>query len=109
MLSSTAKCRFHAANGNYCVTLAMLHTQPVHTWGYQKRNFKVKRWLEESKTISCRQCLENEILFGVENLPYVAHEVTMPLSSKIIRYFHFLLRMRGCSLQNCIWGCGKIA
>ena len=28
---------FTPHNGNYCVTL--LATQPIHTWGWQKRNF----------------------------------------------------------------------
>lgn len=63
---------FTPHNGNYCVTL--LATQPIHTWGWQKRNFKIKGRLEEGKTISADLIVENEMLFGVADLPYVAHE-----------------------------------
>lgn len=51
---------FTPHNGNYCVTL--LATQPIHTWGWQKRNFKIKGRLEEGKTISADLIVENEML-----------------------------------------------
>lgn len=71
MLNATPQnVDFTPQNGNYCVTL--IATRPVHTWGYQKRNFKIKGRLEEGKTISADLIAENEMLFGVENLPYVA-------------------------------------
>lgn len=41
MLNATPQnVDFTPQNGNYCVTL--IATRPVHTWGYQKRNFKIK-------------------------------------------------------------------
>lgn len=51
---------FTPHNGNYCVTL--LATQPIHTWGWQKRKFKIKGRLEEGKTISADLIVENEML-----------------------------------------------
>ena len=74
---------FTPHNGNYCVTL--LATQPIHTWGWQKRNFKIKGRLEEGKTISADLIVENEMLFGVTDLPYVAHEGDRTPIFKIIR------------------------
>ena len=74
---------FTPHNGNYCVTL--LATQPIHTWGWQKRNFKIKGRLEEGKTISADLIVENEMLFGVADLPYVAHEGDRTPIFKIIR------------------------
>ena len=73
MLNATPQnVDFTPQNGNYSV--ALIATRPVHTWGYQKRNFKIKGRLEEGKTISADLIAENEMLFGVEDLPYVAHE-----------------------------------
>ena len=84
MLNATPQnVDFTPQNGNYCVTL--IATRPVHTWGYQKRNFKIKGRLEEGKTISADLIAENEMLFGVENLPYVAHEGDRTPIFKIIR------------------------
>ena len=84
MLNATPQnVDFTPQNGNYCVTL--IATRPVHTWGYQKRNFKIKGRLEEGKTISADLIAENEMLFGVENLPYVAHESDRTPIFKIIR------------------------
>ena len=74
---------FTPHNGNYCVTL--LATQPIHTWGWQKRNFKIKGRLEEGKTISADLIVENEMLFGVTDLPYVAHKGDRTPIFKIIR------------------------
>ena len=74
---------FTPQNGNYCVTL--LATQPIHTWGWQKRNFKIKGRLEEGKTISADLIVENEMLFGVTDLPYVAHKGDRTPIFKIIR------------------------
>ncbi len=84
MLNATPQnVDFTPQNGNYCVTL--IATRPVHTWGYQKRNFKIKGRLEEGKTISADLIAENEMLFGVENLPYVANESDRTPIFKIIR------------------------
>ena len=50
MLNATPQnVDFTPQNGNYCV--ALIATRPVHTWGYQKRNFKIKGRLEEGKTV----------------------------------------------------------
>ena len=92
MLNATPQnVDFTPQNGNYCVTL--IATRPVHTWGYQKRNFKIKGRLEEGKTISADLIAENEMLFGVENLPYVAHESDRTLSSRLFVLL-FSVRMR---------------
>ena len=95
---------FTPHNGNYCVTL--LATQPIHTWGWQKRNFKIKGRLEEGKTISADLIVENEMLFGVTDLPYVAHEGDRTLSSRLSVLPSSAL-MEPCSLRNCIGVCGK--
>lgn len=84
MLNATPQnVDFTPQNGNYCV--ALIATRPVHTWGYQKRNFKIKGRLEEGKTVSADLIAENEMLFGVEDLPYVAHEGDRTPIFKIIR------------------------
>ncbi|MCS2654165.1 hypothetical protein NXV35_23520 [Bacteroides faecis] len=89
MLNATPQnVDFTPQNGNYCVTL--IATRPVHTWGYQKRNFKIKGRLEEGKTISADLIAENEMLFGVENLPYVAHESDRTPYLQDYSCFHFL-------------------
>ena len=87
MLNATPQnVDFTPQNGNYCV--ALIATRPVHTWGYQKRNFKIKGRLEEGKTVSADLIAENEMLFGVEDLPYVAHEGDPYLQDNSC--FHFL-------------------
>lgn len=106
MLNATPQnVDFTPQNGNYCV--ALIATRPVHTWGYQKRNFKIKGRLEEGKTVSADLIAENEMLFGVEDLPYVAHEGDRTPIFKIIRASISVL-MRGCNLQTCIGGCGRL-
>lgn len=107
MLNATPQnVDFTPQNGNYCVTL--IATRPVHTWGYQKRNFKIKGWLEEGKTISADLIAENEMLFGVENLPYVAHESDRTPIFKIIRASIFCA-YAGLQLTELHLGMRKIA
>ena len=106
MLNATPQnVDFTPHNGNYCVTL--LATQPIHTWGWQKRNFKIKGRLEEGKTISADLIVENEMLFGVENLPYVAHESDRTPIFKIIRASIFCA-YAGLQLRTCIGECGRL-
>lgn len=107
MLNATPQnVDFTPQNGNYCVTL--IATRPVHTWGYQKRNFKIKGRLEEGKTISADLIAENEMLFGVENLPYVAHEGDRTPIFKIIRASIFCA-YAGLQLTGLHRGMRKIA
>ena len=107
MLNATPQnVDFTPQNGNYCVTL--IATRPVHTWGYQKRNFKIKGRLEEGKTISADLIAENEMLFGVENLPYVAHESDRTPIFKIIRASIFCA-YAGLQLTDLHRGMRKIA
>lgn len=74
---------FTPHNGNYCVTL--LAVRPVDFFGNEKRHFKIKGRLEEGKTISADLIAENEMLFGVADLPYVAHEGDRTPIYKIVR------------------------
>ena len=107
MLNATPQnVDFTPQNGNCCVTL--IATRPVHTWGYQKRNFKIKGRLEEGKTISADLIAENEMLFGVENLPYVAHESDRTPIFKIIRASIFCA-YAGLQLTDLHRGMRKIA
>ena len=107
MLNATPQnVDFTPQNGNYCVTL--IATRPVHTWGYQKRNFKIKGRLEEGKTISADLIAENEMLFGVENLPYAAHESDRTPIFKIIRASIFCA-YAGLQLTDLHRGMRKIA
>lgn len=81
MLNATPQnVDFTPQNGNYCVTL--IATRPVHTWGYQKRNFKIKGWLEEGKTISADLIAENEMLLEWKICLTWHTRVTVPLSSR---------------------------
>ncbi len=53
MLNATPQnVDFTPQNGNYCVTL--IATRPVHTWGYQKRNFKIKGTAGRRQDNLCR-------------------------------------------------------
>lgn len=107
MLNATPQnVDFTPQNGNYCV--ALIATRPVHTWGYQKRNFKIKGRLEEGKTVSADLIAENEMLFGVENLPYVAHEGDRTPIFKIIRASIFCA-YAGLQLTDLHLGMRKIA
>ena len=107
MLNATPQnVDFMPQNGNYCV--ALIATRPVHTWGYQKRNFKIKGRLEEGKTVSADLIAENEMLFGVEDLPYVAHEGDRTPIFKIIRASIFCA-YAGLQLTDLHWGMRKIA
>ena len=107
MLNATPQnVDFTPQNGNYCVTL--IATRPVHTWGYQKRNFKIKGRLEEGKTISADLIVENEMLFGVADLPYVAHEGDRTPIFKIIRASIFCA-YAGLQLTDLHRGMRKIA
>lgn len=107
MLNATPQnVDFTPQNGNYCV--ALIATRPVHTWGYQKRNFKIKGRLEEGKTVSADLIAENEMLFGVEDLPYVAHEGDRTPIFKIIRASIFCA-YAGLQLTDLHWGMRKIA
>ena len=107
MLNATPQnVDFTPQNGNYCV--ALIATRPVHTWGYQKRNFKIKGRLEEGKTVSADLIAENEMLFGVEDLPYVAHEGDRTPIFKIIRASIFCA-YAGLQLTDLHLGMRKIA
>ena len=107
MLNATPQnVDFTPQNGNYCV--ALIVTRPVHTWGYQKRNFKIKGRLEEGKTVSADLIAENEMLFGVEDLPYVAHEGDRTPIFKIIRASIFCA-YAGLQLTDLHLGMRKIA
>lgn len=70
-------------NGNYCVTLLAL--QPVGIWGGERRNFQIEGRLEENKKISATLIAEGEVVFCVDDLPYVAHEGDRTPIYKIIR------------------------
>jgi hypothetical protein len=74
---------FTPHNGIYCVTLVAV--QPVDFFGRGKRNFKIKGRLEGEKIISADLIAENEMIFGVEGLPYVAREGDRTPIYKIIR------------------------
>lgn len=74
---------FTPHNGNYCVTLVAV--QPVSFFGSEKRNFKIQGRLDEGKTISADLIAEGEMLFGIEGLPYVAHEGDRTPVYKIVR------------------------
>lgn len=81
MLNATPQnVDFTPQNGNYCV--ALIATRPVHTWGYQKRNFKIKGRLEEGKTVSADLIAENEMLLAWKTCLTWLTRVTVPLSSR---------------------------
>jgi len=81
--STPQNVNFTPHNGNYCVTLVAV--QPVDFFGNKKRNFKIKGRLDEGKTISADLIAEGEMLFGIEGLPYVAHEGDRTPIYKIVR------------------------
>lgn len=95
---------FTPHNGNYCV--ALLATQPIHTWGWQKRNFKIKGRLEEGKTISADLIVENEMLLVWQTCRMWHTRATVPLSSRLSVLPSSAL-MEPYSLRNCIGVCGK--
>lgn len=106
MLNATPQnVDFTPQNGNYCVTL--IATRPVHTWGYQKRNFKIKGRLEEGKTISADLIAENEMLLEWKICLTWHTRVTVPLSSRLFVLL-FSALMRACSLRTCIGECGRL-
>lgn len=76
--------------------------------GIPKAYFKIKGRLEEGKTVSADLIAENEMLFGVEDLPYVAHEGDRTPIFKIIRASIFCA-YAGLQLTDLHWGMRKIA
>lgn len=81
MLNATPQnVDFTPQNGNYCV--ALIATRPVHTWGYQKRNFKIKGRLEEGKTVSADLIAKMKCFLAWKTCLTWPTRVTVPLSSR---------------------------
>jgi hypothetical protein len=81
---------------------------PVHIWECQKHNFKIKGRLEQGKTISADLIVKNKMLFGVKDLPYMAHKGNRTLIFKIIRASIFYA-YAGLQLTNLYRGCGRLS